>query len=447
MRTWFTRFKVVRRYPSLVVGIALVLTMVVISIYAVISIPYSEAVRLWRASPGVWDENPRNANPVYFDWFSRDRLPRTIVVTLEEAGTMTEEPIGDGMKRVEIVLPFNYDYDGFPRELSLFTYATYEGPRPFISVYWRMPDGEVITISEEVRVSASHRYHISQDAEVRRALGGVAPHVGLFAVDPLADVKEPWRGGYELLVEAELREGEDLDHKLVVYGQVEGLAGTDHRRRDLMVALLWGAPIGLIFGVLAAVGAQVSTFVLGAIGTWFGGKVDALFQRLTELTMVLPMLAILIVVGHFYTRSIWVMLGLVIALSVFSASMKVYRAMFLQAKESAYLEAAQSYGASNTRIIFRYLIPRLIPVLLPQFVLVIPTFVFLEASLAVLGLGDPLLPTWGKVIFDARVNDALYKGYYYWMVQPAVLLMATGFGFALAGYTLDRIFNPRLRQI
>jgi peptide/nickel transport system permease protein len=163
--------------------------------------------------------------------------------------------------------------------------------------------------------------------------------------------------------------------------------------------------------------------------------------------MLLPLLPLLIVIGYIYSRSIWVMLGVVIALNVFSASMKVYRAMFLQAKESLYIEAAQAYGAGNWRIIFRYLMPRLAPILLPQFVTVIPTFVFIEASLAVLGLGDPVLPTWGKIIYDARVNDALLLGHYYWIVQPSILLMMLGTGFALVGYSLDRIFNPRLRTM
>ena len=77
----------------------------------------------------------------------------------------------------------------------------------------------------------------------------------------------------------------------------------------------------------------------------------------------------------------------------------------------------------------------------------IPGYVFLEASLAVLGLGDPTLPTWGKVINDASANGALYKGLYYWVLQPSILLMVAGLGFALLGFSLDRIFNPRLRGI
>ena len=114
---------------------------------------------------------------------------------------------------------------------------------------------------------------------------------------------------------------------------------------------------------------------------------------------------------------------------------------------SPYIEAARTYGTGNFRIIFRYMIPRIIPVLIPQFVTLIPSFVFLEAGLAVLGLGDPVLPTWGKVVNDAYANGALYTGYYYWVLAPSVFLMLTGAGFALVGFALDRIFNPRLRTL
>ena len=187
--------------------------------------------------------------------------------------------------------------------------------------------------------------------------------------------------------------------------------------------------------------------IISAIGTWYGGWLDEIIQRITEINLVLPFLAILIMVGTFYSRSIWTILGVTILLSIFSASVKTYRAIFLQVKESTYIEAARAYGANNLRIIFNYLIPRLIPLLIPALVAAVPSYVFLEASLAVLGLGDPILPTWGKVVNDAFTNGALYKGQYYWILQPAVLLMITGLGFAMLGFALDRIFNPRLRGV
>lgn len=85
--------------------------------------------------------------------------------------------------------------------------------------------------------------------------------------------------------------------------------------------------------------------------------------------------------------------------------------------------------------------------MIPQLVVLIPSYVFLEASLAVLGLGDPVLPTWGKVIDDAFRNGALFNGYYYWVLQPSALLIVTGLGFAMVGFALDRVFNPRLRGL
>jgi peptide/nickel transport system permease protein len=233
----------------------------------------------------------------------------------------------------------------------------------------------------------------------------------------------------------------------VVYGAVHGLAGTDHQRRDLMIALLWGTPIAISFGLLAAVGTTFTVLTIAAIGTWYGGRLDSGIQRITEVNMILPLLPILIMIGTFYTRSIWVLLGVVILFSIFGAGIKSYRAIFMQVRASSYIEAAQAYGASNMRIVFRYLVPRVLPLVIPGLVILVPSFVFLEASLAVLGLGDPTLPTWGKVIQDANSRGALYNGQYYWILEPSMLLMLAGLAFAMVGFALDRVFNPRLREL
>ncbi len=448
MKSVLRTLKTLRQYPSAIAGLAIVGFLVGVSIYTMIAIPYSEAIRLWRGGAGVWDENPRNAAPVWYDLLTRDSLSRTIKVTSQGEGEKTITPLGDGMVRLQVTLPFDFSYDTFPSEITLYSQATYEDTRTKFSLTWVRPSGTETVLVTDRSMRSSDGYYISQDAQLQT--GRVAPQIGLFSdwsLSPGDTDRVPEKGRYELILETVIPEGYEFETKLLVYGQIHGFAGTDNVRRDISVAMLWGAPLALMFGLLGAVGANVTTFVLAGIGTWLGGFVDALFQRLTQLNMLLPLLPILIMIGQFYSRSLWLMLGVVIVLSVFSASMLTYRAMFLQAKEAPYIEAAQAYGASNTRIIFKYLLPRIVPVLLPQFVLVIPAFVFLEASLAVLGLGDPLLPTWGKLISDARSADALYMGHYYWMIQPAVALMLTGFGFALIGYALDRIFNPRLRTM
>lgn len=265
---------------------------------------------------------------------------------------------------------------------------------------------------------------------------------------PGSDPQQVMKGTYELRIEGIAFEPEsDIQAEFVMYGQVHGIAGTDHLRRDLSVALLWGIPLALTFGLLAAVGTTVLTMIFAAMGVWYGGWVDELIQRITEINLVLPFLSILVMVGTFYSKSLWVILGVTILLTIFGGGIKTYRANFMQIKESMYIEAAQAYGAKDSRIIFLYLIPRIVPLLIPGLVSSIPTYVFLEATLAVLGLGDPILPTWGKVINDAWQNGALYNRYFYWILEPAVLLMITGLAFAMLGFSLDRIFNPRLRGL
>ena len=367
MGTRWTKLKRLRRYPSLAAGLVIVFLFIALSLYTIIAIPYSEAILLWRGGPGVWDDNPSNARPVWFDLFTRDRLSRTIIVTSEDTGTTRVEPLTDDINLVEIVLPFKYKYDGFPKELNLFTTATFEVSHMPITVSWRTPDGRTITFQEDRLVrTGPATYYISQDIELITQLGNRLPHDALFA-DP-EDEESPLRGDYEMVMQAELREGDELNAKLVVCGEIHGLAGTDHRRRDLMVALLWGAPLALLFGMLPA------------------------------------------------------------------AAITALAAIFLRFRKARRSDAARAHRSMRA-------------MLLPLFFLVAAAFVLLRALLDVLGLGDPMLPTWGRVIYDARMNGALPKGLHHWVLQPAVLLITTGLGFAMVGYSLRRILKPSLKTV
>jgi peptide/nickel transport system permease protein len=141
-----------------------------------------------------------------------------------------------------------------------------------------------------------------------------------------------------------------------------------------------------------------------------------------------------------YSKSFWVILGVTVLLSIFSSSIKNYRALFLQVREAPYIEAAQSYGASNGRIITRYLIPRIVSVLVPQMVIMVPSYVFLEASLAFLGVSDPVLPTWGKLIVNGFARG-IYTANYHLVFEPLAFLMLVGFAFVMLGLSLKRIFT------
>jgi len=439
----------IAQYQSAVIGLLFILFMIIVSITTLIVIPYSEAIRLWRGGEDIWYNYPKTAAPKWVNWFRADKLPDSLLInSADEDFDKTYEVVGEEMTEITWSYTFDFEYDQFPDDLALFFDTEYEEKLPHVELIWINPDG---TETRVATFSAEHSkaYRFSQDDKLLRRLRSDYPQVALFA-DPNSSEENPLplKGNYELKVKAIVfEENSDVDAEFVMYGRVSGWAGTDHRRRDLSIALLWGTPIALAFGLLAAVGTTVTTMVIAAVGVWFGGWLDELIQRITEVNLILPVLPILIMVGTFYSRSLWLILGVIILLSIFGGSIKTYRAIFLQVKESPYIEAAQAYGAGNFRIVINYMIPRIIPLLLPQFVTLVPAFVFYEAALAVLGLGDPILPTWGKVINEANVNGALHVGQYYWVLEPSFLLMLTGLAFAMVGYSLDRVFNPRLRGL
>ena len=432
-------------YPSAVLGMLVVFLLVFTAVYAMIKIPYREAIRLWRGGEEVWYQNPKFAPPAWINLFSSKKYAESFAVRTSD-GSMVKEvtPGAEGTSTIEASYTFDFTSDYYPQELILYLTSSYTEKQPFISAEWLTPDGRKIRLTNTA-LSQKQTYRVSQDQKLKTKLRTDDIIPSLFSDPETGDII---RGKYQLLITgATFEPDSDINIEFVFHGQVFGLAGTDHARRDLVLPFLWGAPIALAFGLVASLGTSILTMVIAAAGTWYGGWIDELIQRITEINLVLPFLSILIMIGTFYSRSIWVILGATILLSIFTGAIKGYRSIFVQVKESMYIEAARAYGASSPRIVFLYLIPRMIPLLIPGLVSAVPAFVFLEASLALLGLGDPVLPTWGKIIENANSNGALYRGYYYWILEPATLLMITGLGFAMLGFALDRVFNPKLRDV
>ena len=432
-------------YPSAVMGILVIALLVATAAYAMIKIPYNEAIRLWRGGEDVWYQNPKFAAPAWINYFSSKQYAESFVVRTDDGSLPSEfTPGAEGTGTLLAKYTFDFAYDTYPQDMILYFTSNYAEKQPFISLEWLTPDGRTVRIAN-MGIGQEATYRFAQDEKLKLRLKTDDIIAALFS-DP--QTGSLVKGQYQLLITGTTFEPDSrINAEFVFHGQVYGLAGTDQERRDLVVPLLWGAPIALMFGLVASLGSSVLTMVIAAIGTWYAGWVDELIQRITEINLVLPFLSILVMIGTFYSRSIWVILGATIALSIFTGAIKSFRSIFLQVKESMYIEAARAYGASGPRIVFFYLIPRMIPLLIPGLVSAVPAFVFLEASLALLGLGDPVLPTWGKIIQDPNSNGALYRGYYYWILEPTVLLMITGLGFAMLGFALDRIFNPKLREV
>ena len=456
-------------YKSGIFGIAFLLLLITLSVYTVVALPYDTTIRLWRGEGGVWLETPRNAQPYWVNFFGQN-LPETIIRDSSQSGQsgtikiVTPIP-QSGMKLARISFTFDFLYDSFPSEVNIFFSAKFNESSPFLNIYWVKPGGTEIKLLTYIPRSQNDKLYLSINSEVSNALnlyvynvlGGapvspLPPEYSLFAVEDTSMnstlTAKPLKGSYKLYIDGTLfGDDSDIDAKLIVYGKVYGLTGTDNQRRDLTIGLLWGIPIALAFGLTASFMITFLELLFATISGYYGGKIDSVIQRITELYMILPFLPILIMISTFYKLDLGVLLVVVIVLSIFGGGIKSTRALVMQIKEYPYIEAAKAYGASSKRIVFLYIIPKILPPVIPALIGAVPAYVFLEAALAILGLGIPNLPSWGKIINDSFSGGALYKGYYYWVLEPAFMLIFTSLAFSFIGFALDKIVNPKLREV
>lgn len=441
--------------------LALIIGMAVITpFYA----PYN-VVKTWN-DPKAWVLNPRSAAPEWVEFFYGKRMPRTII--LERADfkksytTLTSQQVT--IKKINLRASFNYQYDDFPSEFKIVLNAsTSKSIRVDLSL--TRPDGDKVAListslsSENPTLTldsggdemkkAAEQYVLSVTGN-RSSI--ILPQVVFFAQKGenigSPSGAEVLKGRYRITAECVTTDvNGDVDIQFIAYGRVFGLAGTDSKRRDLLVGILWGAPVALAFGLIAAVAVTLIQMFFGVISGYFGGKTDVLIQRVAELMMIIPFLPILILVSFIYKTTIWTLLAIIVGLSLVGSTTKVIRSMVPQIKEEQYILAAISYGASSWRIIFRHIIPRVLPYTLSIIAMAVPSYIFLEAALSFLGLGDPVLPTWGKILGDAQAAGAAYHGYWWWVLIPAGCIGVTAAAFALLGYAFDRIVNPRLREM
>jgi peptide/nickel transport system permease protein len=448
----------IERFPSAVFGLIVILLLVCGSLYAVIAFPYNQLGNLWYIKTLSGKTYvPKLAQPVWINWFRRDKLPPSLIIDSHDAVvSKTTRPGLNGINEITITYTISYPYAAFPQNIVIYFDPKYAVKRPFALLTWTTPDGREITIGR-TSTPTSKYYDFLENINAKRILSqndrwrnwfvsygnNPTPSINLLFADPAVDKPIVLQGTYKLRIDGlTFEQGADLDAQFVLLGQVYGVAGTDNMRRDLLVPLLWGMPFALLIGLLGACVTTILSMTLAAMAAWFGGWLDNLTQRLVEANMILPVIAIGVLIYSYFNMSIWTFLGIVVILNVFASPTKSFRAAFLQIKTAPYIEAAKAYGASNGRIIFQYLVPRILPMLVPQLVTLIPSYVFLEATLGIFNVKSDY-PTWGRIIYEALRNGSQY-GSSYWVLEPMSLLLLTGLAFAMLGFALERILNPRM---
>ncbi|MGC9010501.1 MAG: ABC transporter permease, partial [Sulfolobales archaeon] len=234
--------------------------------------------------------------------------------------------------------------------------------------------------------------------------------------------------------------------------------GTDYLGRDLALGLLYGFPIALAIGFSVAVLSTIIGVLAGIISGYYGGLVDEGIQRTVDILGNIPLLPILVLIASaVQTASFivsiqdpvtkgWVLLSIILVILVifgWPGLAIVIRSFTLSIKGEAYVEAAKALGASNTRIMFKHILPQITPYILANLVLSVPGAIVTEAGLAILGISHGL-PTWGGILADARTKG--YITYWWWIFPPGILITITSMTFIFLGLALETYAEPRLRR-
>jgi len=219
--------------------------------------------------------------------------------------------------------------------------------------------------------------------------------------------------------------------------------GTDSLGRDVASAIVHGARTSLGVGVTAAtVGIGVGV-LLGSLAGYFGGWIDAVIMRVTELFQTTPMFLLVVVLVALMQPTATV-IALAIGFTTWETITRLIRAEFRQLLQSDFVVAARSSGFSTFRIITREILPNVIPSVIVMISFKVAAAIFMESSLAFLGLGDPNTVSWGGMINEGR--DFIRTAWYLTIV-PGAAIVLTVLALNLVGDALNDALNPRLRRV
>jgi peptide/nickel transport system permease protein len=221
--------------------------------------------------------------------------------------------------------------------------------------------------------------------------------------------------------------------------------GTNDVGQDILSELIFGARISLTIGFLAAAIAISIGTTVGLTAGFLGGWVDMVLMRAVDLVLVIPFLPLMILLAAYLGPSYWNII-IVIGILVWARPARVIRAQVLSVRSLDYVEAALAMGSRPGRVMVRHVLPAVMPLALAQFILAASSAILIEASLSFLGLGDPTAKSWGAVLYYAQVRNAFLSGaWLWWVLPPGFLITAATLGFAFTGYSLEEVFNPKIR--
>jgi len=239
--------------------------------------------------------------------------------------------------------------------------------------------------------------------------------------------------------------GTDPNIKVSTYPSLSHWLGTDNVGRDLFAQLLEGAKVAFIVGLSSAFISIVIGTAIGMISGYAGGIIDILLMRIADIIMVMPSLVILLILASIFGQfNIWIIV-FIIAILRWPAVSRIIRSQTLSLKHRPFIEASRVAGASNIRIIFRHIMPNVLPLAFLYMTFRVTSAILVEAALSFLGFGDPSQVSWGMMLQWVWKTGHMFQAPY-WLIPPGVCISLLTLAFYMLGRAMDEVLDPRLRK-
>ena len=223
----------------------------------------------------------------------------------------------------------------------------------------------------------------------------------------------------------------------------EHLLGTDHMGRDMLSRIIYGARLSLIVGFSATIFSIIISTFIGVTTGYIGGKYDMIVQRFVDAWMIFPGLVILIVFVSIFNPGMWQII-FILGLQYGIAGSRIIRGATIGTKENMYVRAADSIGATTTRILLRHILPNIMAPIIVLFTTRVAAVILAEATLSFLGLGiPPPAPSWGGMLSGSGRSYMLEAP---WLAfVPGIALTVVVYGINVFGDAVRDLLDPRLR--
>jgi peptide/nickel transport system permease protein len=214
------------------------------------------------------------------------------------------------------------------------------------------------------------------------------------------------------------------------------ILGTNDLGHDILSELIFGSRVSLLVGFGAALIATFLGLGIGLVSGYFKGAADHVLMGVTDIFLLIPRIPLIIILAAFLRPSFW-LIGLVIGLLWWTSTARIVRSKVLQVREMDFILSARCLGFSHRHILFSEILPNIIHLVLPKFMLTIATAMIAEASLSFLGLGDLGLKSWGMMLNFAFQKGALVNGLWWWFLPPGICITLIVVAVVLIGFSWE----------